>query len=45
MFRILTRSGLNTTQALEKVREEMTPTAEVDEVLQFIAASQRGFAK
>ena len=45
VFRILTRSGLNTTQALERVREEMTPTAEVDEVLTFIAASQRGFAK
>src|SRR4051794_7450218 len=45
VFRILTRSGLNTTQALERVREEMTPTAEVDEVSTFIAASQRGFAK
>ncbi len=45
LFRILTRSGLNTSQALEKVRQEMTPTPQVEEVLQFIAESQRGFVK
>lgn len=45
LFRILTRSGLNTSQALEKVRQEMTPTPHVEEVLQFIAESQRGFVK
>lgn len=45
LFRILTRSGLNTTQALEKIREELTPTSEVEEVLAFIGESQRGFVK
>ncbi|MGH9665865.1 MAG: acyl-ACP--UDP-N-acetylglucosamine O-acyltransferase [Bryobacteraceae bacterium] len=44
-FRLLTRSGLNTTQAVERIREEVTECAEVDEVLAFIAASERGFIK
>ncbi|MBC7924165.1 MAG: acyl-ACP--UDP-N-acetylglucosamine O-acyltransferase, partial [Bryobacteraceae bacterium] len=46
MFRILTRAGLNTTQALEKIREEIgSDHAEVEEVLTFLSQSQRGFVK
>jgi UDP-N-acetylglucosamine acyltransferase len=45
LFRILTRGGLNTSQALERIRAELPATAEVDEVLEFIAGSQRGFVK
>jgi UDP-N-acetylglucosamine acyltransferase len=44
-FRLLTRSGLNTTQAVERIREEIPPLAELEELLAFIAASQRGFVK
>ncbi len=44
-FRLLTRSGLNTSQALERIRAEVPATAEVEELLQFIAASARGFIK
>ena len=42
---MLTRSGFNTTQAVECIRQEITGSAEVDELLEFIAASQRGFIK
>jgi UDP-N-acetylglucosamine acyltransferase len=44
-FRLLSRSKLNTTQALEKIQSEVGPSPEVDELLQFIAASSRGFIK
>lgn len=44
-FRMLTRGGLNTTQAVAKIREEFPSTAEVKEILEFIAASERGFVK
>jgi UDP-N-acetylglucosamine acyltransferase len=44
-FRLLTRSGLNTSQALERVRAEVPLTPEVREVLEFIAKSERGFVK
>jgi UDP-N-acetylglucosamine acyltransferase len=44
-FRILTRSGLNTTQALSRIEEEAVQTAEVKELLEFIRSSQRGFIK
>ena len=44
-FRLLTRAGLNTTQAVDRIREEVGPCAEVDELLAFIAASQRGVIK
>jgi UDP-N-acetylglucosamine acyltransferase len=44
-FRLLTRSGLNTTQAVECIRKEIPPSTEVDELLEFIATSQRGFIK
>jgi UDP-N-acetylglucosamine acyltransferase len=44
-LRILTRSGLNTSQAVEKIRAEVPPCAEVDELLEFIASSPRGVIK
>lgn len=44
-FRILTRSGLNTTQALCRIEEEVVQSAEVKELLEFIRTSQRGFIK
>ena len=44
-FRLLSRSKLNTSQALEKIQAEVGGTAEVDELLQFIARSTRGFIK
>lgn len=44
-FRLLTRSGLNTSQAIERIREEVPPCQEVEELLAFIAASQRGVIK
>jgi len=44
-FRLLTRSQLNTTQAVERIRAEVPPCAEVDELLEFIRASERGVVK
>jgi UDP-N-acetylglucosamine acyltransferase len=44
-FRLLSRSKLNTSQALEKIQAEVGASAEVGELLQFIAASSRGFVK
>ena len=44
-FRLLTRSQLNTSQAIERIRAEVTPCAEVDGLIDFIHASGRGFVK
>ncbi len=44
-FRILTKSGLNTTQAVERIRAEVAECPEVCELLQFIEHSERGFVK
>lgn len=44
-LRILSRSKLNTTQALAKIEEEVQQTAEVAELLAFIRTSERGFVK
>ncbi|HME07786.1 MAG TPA: hypothetical protein VKG25_12070, partial [Bryobacteraceae bacterium] len=44
-FRLLTRANLNTTQALERIREEIPGSAELEELLGFIGAGQRGFIK
>jgi UDP-N-acetylglucosamine acyltransferase len=44
-FRLLSRSKLNTTQALEKIQAEVGPSPEVTELLEFMAASSRGFIK
>jgi len=44
-FRILTRSGLNTSQALAKIEEQIPSTPELAELLEFIKDSDRGFIK
>jgi UDP-N-acetylglucosamine acyltransferase len=44
-FRLLTRAGLNTTQAIERIRAEVPGSPELEELIGFIAASQRGFVK
>ena len=44
-FRLLTRSGLNTSQAVERIRAEVPLCAELDELLRFIESCERGFIK
>jgi UDP-N-acetylglucosamine acyltransferase len=44
-FRLLTRSQLNTSQAIERIRAEVPATPEVDELIEFIGASERGVIK
>jgi UDP-N-acetylglucosamine acyltransferase len=45
VFRLLTRAKLNTSQAIERIRAEVPPCAEVDELLEFIRTSERGVVK
>jgi UDP-N-acetylglucosamine acyltransferase len=44
-FRLLTRAGLNTSQAVERIAAEVPASAEVSELLEFIKESDRGFIK
>jgi len=44
-MRLLTRSKLNTTQAVERIRAEVPATPEVEELIEFIRTSERGFIK
>ena len=44
-FRLLTRAGLNTSQAIERIRGEVPASPEVEEVIEFIRASSRGVTK
>jgi len=44
-LRLLTRSNLNTSQAVERIVAEVPPCPEVDELLAFIRASERGVVK
>lgn len=44
-FRLLTRATLNTSQAVDRIKEELPLTEEIGELLEFIASSQRGFIK
>lgn len=44
-FRLLTKSGLNTTQAVERIRAEVPATPEREDLLTFLQASARGFIK
>ena len=44
-FRLLTKSSLNTAQALERIRAELEPSSEIEELLAFIDSSERGFVK
>ncbi len=44
-LRLLTRGKLNTSQAIEKIRSEIPPCDEVEELIAFIQASERGVIK
>ena len=44
-LRLLTRAGLNTSQAVERIQQEIAPSPELEELLAFIAGSERGFVK
>jgi UDP-N-acetylglucosamine acyltransferase len=44
-FRLLTQGELNTAQAIERIRAEIAPCPEIDELLAFIAVSERGVIK
>jgi UDP-N-acetylglucosamine acyltransferase len=44
-FRLLLSSKLNTTQALAAIREEVSDSREVEELLRFIETSERGVVK
>lgn len=44
-YRLLMRSKLNTSQALEKMRAELNGSADVAELIAFIESSQRGLTK
>ena len=44
-FHLLLSAKLNTSQAIERIRTEITNVPEVDELLQFVETSQRGVVK
>lgn len=44
-FKLLFFAGLNTTQAIERIQQEVEPGQEVDHILAFIARSDRGIIK
>ena len=44
-FHLLLSAKLNTTQAVERIREEVRDVPEVDEVVNFVESSTRGVVK
>ena len=44
-FRLLSKSGLNTTQAVERIRAEVPECDEVTDLLRFMESAERGFIK
>jgi UDP-N-acetylglucosamine acyltransferase len=42
-YRLLVKSKLNTTQAIERIEKEIPPDAAVEELVRFIRESKRGF--
>jgi UDP-N-acetylglucosamine acyltransferase len=44
-FRLLTRSQLNTSQAIERIQAEVPPSKETEELIEFIRSSERGVIK
>jgi UDP-N-acetylglucosamine acyltransferase len=44
-FRLLASDTLNTSQALERIGEEVAPTSELAELIGFIQSAKRGFIK
>lgn len=45
IYRVIFQSGLNISAALEKAEREFTPTAERDQILQFIRSSEKGIIR
>jgi UDP-N-acetylglucosamine acyltransferase len=44
-FRLLTRAGLNTSQAIERIRAEVPASPELEELIEFIRTAKRGYVK
>jgi len=44
-FRLLSRSKMNTTQALAKMKETLNDSSDVQELIQFIESAERGIVK
>lgn len=44
-FRLLTHAKLNTSQAIERIRNEIPATPEIEELIEFIQTSERGIIK
>jgi UDP-N-acetylglucosamine acyltransferase len=44
-FRILSKSGLNTSQAIDRITAEVDPSPELDELIAFMRSAERGFIK
>ena len=44
-FRLLTRAGLNTSQAIERIRAEVPASPELEELIEFIRTGKRGYVK
>jgi len=44
-FHLLLSAKMNTTQAVERIREEINGSEEVDLLVQFIESSKRGVVK
>src|SRR5438132_771821 len=44
-FRLLTRAGLNTSQAVERIRTEVPKSPELEELIEFIHSGKRGYVK
>ena len=44
-YRFIYLSGLNTTQALDKIEQELPPTYEIREIIDFIRSSSRGIIR
>jgi UDP-N-acetylglucosamine acyltransferase len=44
-FRLLLRSKLNTTQAIEEIRTKLNGSADIQELVTFIESAQRGLHK
>ncbi|MEQ8582380.1 MAG: acyl-ACP--UDP-N-acetylglucosamine O-acyltransferase [Marinoscillum sp.] len=45
IYRIFYLSGLNNTEALDKIKMELNPSAERDDIIKFIEASNRGMMR
>ena len=44
-FRLLSRAGLNTSQAIERIRAEVPASPELEELIEFIRTAKRGYVK